>query len=160
MKIFIKSIILLFIIFIPTISYAETKYSDLVKPKPTLAPLEVLLIQLNSLKNNNKPYKDAGIEQTWEFAHPNNKIITGPLDDFKLMLHSENYKMLIGHEKHDIEILKETNNAFMFKVSILSKNKKKYYYIWQVEKVFSEDNLKNCWMTTIVSSPVYIGEVI
>ncbi len=158
MKIFIKSIILL--ILVACLSNAETKYSDLIKPKPALAPLEVLLIQLNSLKNNNEPYKDAGIEQTWEFAHPNNKIMTGPLDDFKLMLHSENYKILIGHEKHDIEILRETNNVFMFKVSILSKSKKKYYYIWQVEKVFLENNLKNCWMTTVVSSPVYIGDVI
>ena len=25
---------------------------------------------------NDYPYKDAGIEQTWEFAHPNNKIMT------------------------------------------------------------------------------------
>ena len=36
----------------------------------------VLVIQLNSLQNNDYPYRDAGIEQTWEFAHPNNKIMT------------------------------------------------------------------------------------
>ena len=158
MKIFIKSILLLFLI--TNISIAETKYWILIKPKPTLGPLEVLLIQLNSLKDNNSPYKDAGIEQTWEFAHPNNKEITGPLDKFKQMIHSENYEILISHEKHRIEILKETDNASIFKVFILSKNKKKYYYIWQVEKVLSDGILNNCWMTISVSNPEYLGDII
>ena len=60
--------------------FTNISNADLVKPNSNLKPFEVLMIQLNSLKNNNKPYKDAGIEQTWEFAHPNNKEITGPLD--------------------------------------------------------------------------------
>ena len=33
---------------------------------------------------NNYPNKDAGIKQTWEFAHPNNQRITGPLERFKI----------------------------------------------------------------------------
>ena len=28
---------------------------------------------------NNDPYLNAGIEQTWEFAHPSNRAYTGPL---------------------------------------------------------------------------------
>ena len=158
MKIFIKSIFIFFII--NNLSYAETKYWILIEPKPTLKPINVLLIQLNSLKDNDNPYKDAGVEQTWEFAHPNNKLMTGPLEKFKQMIHSKNYEILIGHEKHRIEIIKETDIVSIFKVFILSKNKKKYYYIWQVEKVASDGNFKNCWMTTSVSSPEYLGEVI
>ena len=158
MKIFVKSILLFF--FINNTLNAETKYWILIKPKTTLKPLEVLLIQLNSLKDNNKPYKDAGIEQTWEFAHPNNKIMTGPLDKFKQMIHSESYKILVGHINKKIEILKETDNETIFKVSILSKNKKKYYYIWQVERVLFKGNLKNCWMTTKVSNPEFLGNII
>ena len=57
-------------------------------------------------------------------------------------------------------ILKETENMSTYKVLILSKDKKKYYYIWQVEKVLFEGALKNCWMTTSVSPPNYLGEVI
>ena len=30
-------------------------------------------------KNNDLVFKDSGIEQTWNFAHPNNKKVTGPL---------------------------------------------------------------------------------
>jgi hypothetical protein len=82
------------------------------------------MIQLNSLKNNNIPYKDAGIEQTWEFAHPNNKKVTGPLEKFKKMIYSENYQLLIDHENYEIIILKQSKNILVYKVSILSKDKK------------------------------------
>ena len=41
------------------------------------------------------PKKDSGIEQTWEFAHPNNQKNTGPLDKFKTMIKGESYKMLL-----------------------------------------------------------------
>ena len=117
-------------------------------------------IQLNSLKNNNNPFKDAGIEQTWEFAHPNNKAFTGPLERFKQMIYTDSYKILISHQNNKTITLKESENKFVYKVFILSKDKKKYYYIWQIEKVELEGNLKNCWMTTGVSDPIYLGEII
>ena len=153
MKIFIKSILIFFII-------TNISNADLIKPQPDLKPLDVLLIQLNSLKNNNTPYSDAGIEQTWEFAHPNNKKVTGPLEKFKQMIYSKSYEILISHENSEVIILNETENISIYKVIILSKDKKKYYYIWQVEKVLLDGNLKNCWMTTKVSSPEFLGKVI
>ena len=145
-----------------TFFFLLTNFSnaDLIKPDITLKPLDVLVIQLNSLQNNDYPYKDAGIEQTWEFAHPNNKIMTGPLKKFKQMIYSKSYEILIRHEKSEITILNETNNKSVYKVYILSNDKKKYYYIWQVGKVLKNGNLENCWMTTSVSSPVYIGDII
>ena len=153
MKIFIKSILIFFII-------TNISNADLIKPQPDLKPLDVLLIQLNSLKNNNTPYSDAGIEQTWEFAHPNNKKVTGPLEKFKQMIYSKSYEILISHENSEVIILNETENISIYKVIILSNDKKKYYYIWQVEKVLLDGNLKNCWMTTKVSSPEFLGKVI
>ena len=140
--------------------FTNISNADLIKPNSNLKPFEVLMIQLNSLKNNNNPYKDAGIEQTWKFAHPNNKVMPGPLDKFKQMVYSENYKILISHENSEIIILKETKDISVYKVTVLTKNKKKYYYIWQVERVLFEGDLKNCWMTTSVSNPKYVGEVI
>ena len=74
--------------------------------------------------------------------------------------YSENYEMLIDHENHKVILLKETDNALTYKVFILSKEKKKYSYIWKVEKVLLDDDFKNCWMTTSVSSPEYLGNVI
>ena len=95
MKILIKFIFFIFIF--PSISNA-----DLVKPNANLKPFDVLMIQLNSLKNNNIPYKDAGIDQTWEFAHPNNKLFTGPLSNFTNMMYSESYFKMLNHQEHKI----------------------------------------------------------
>ena len=153
MKILFKLSLLFFL-------FTNISNADLIKPNSNLKPLDVLMIQLNSLKNNNIPYKDAGIEQTWEFAHPKNKESTGPLKRFKQMIYSDSYNILISHENNQSIILKESSNKFIYKVYVLSKDKKKYYYIWQIEKVELEGNLKNCWMTTGVSDPIYLGEII
>ena len=153
MKILFRLIFFFFI-------FTNISNADLIKPDANLKPFEVLMIQLNSLKNNNNPYKDAGIEQTWEFAHPINKVATGPLERFKQMIYSNSYKILISHENNKTIILKEAPNKFVYKVYILSKDKKKYYYIWQIEKVEREGKFKDCWMTTGVSDPIYLGKTI
>ena len=153
MKILLKVIGLFFLL-------TNFSNADLTKPDIALNPFDVLMIQLNSLQNNDVPYKDAGIEQTWEFAHPDNKRITGPLEKFKQMIYSKSYKILISHENNDITILSETKNKSVYKVYILSKDKKKYYYIWQIEKVLLDGDLKNCWMTISVSGPEYLGDII
>ena len=153
MKILLKLIVIFFI-------FINFSKADLIKPNINLKPFDILMIQLNSLQNNNVPFKDAGIEQAWEFAHPNNKRVTGPLEKFKQLIYSKNYKMLLEHENNEIAILSETEDRSVYKVYILSKEKKKYYYIWQIEKVRQEGDLKNCWMTTSVSSPEYLGDVI
>jgi hypothetical protein len=76
------------------------------------------------------------------------------------MIYGENYQLLIDHENYEITVLKESKNILVYKVYILSKNKKKYYYIWQIEKVIENSNFQNCWMTTSVSNPKFLGDVI
>ena len=117
MKIPLKLIILFFL-------FSNISNADLIKPNTNLKPFDVLSIQLNSLKDNNNPYKDAGIEQTWKFAHPINKTFTGPLERFKKMIYSDSYKILIRHENHKTIILKESQNKLVYKVYVLSKDKK------------------------------------
>ena len=153
MNILFKLIFLFFI-------FSSISKAELIKPNSNLKPFDVLMIQLNSLKNNNNPYNDAGIEQTWEFAHPINKAATGPLENFKKMIYNESYKILISHENNKTIILKETPNKFVYKVYVLSKDKKKYYYIWKIERVKRDGKLKDCWMTTGVSEPIYLGKTI
>ena len=153
MKILFKLIVIFFL-------FTNISNADLIKPSSNLKPFDVLTIQLNSLKNNNDPYKDAGIEQTWEFAHTFNKAFTGPLKKFKKMIYSDSYKILISHKNSETKILKESQNKLVYKVYVLSKDKKKYYYIWQIEKVKQNGKFKDCWMTTAVSEPIYLGEII
>ena len=117
MKILFKLIIFFFL-------FTNISNADLIKPNSNLKPFDVLTIQLNSLKNNSNPYKDAGIEQTWEFAHPINKASTGPLERFRQMIYSDSYKILISHQNNKIIILEESVNKFVYKVYVLSKDKK------------------------------------
>ena len=65
--------------------HVTSVYSDIIKPNTKIEPYNVVEIQLASLKNNDKPEKDFGIEQTREFAHPENKLNTGPLNSYKKM---------------------------------------------------------------------------
>ena len=74
-----------------------TSYSEIVFPSKEITPFDVIKIQLAALQNNNKPYQNAGIEQTWNFAHPRNKKMTGPFPRFKEMLYDKNYVILINH---------------------------------------------------------------
>ncbi len=152
--------IILIVMSLGYLRYSENYPTDLTTPNTSLKPYDVISIQLDSLQRNNIPYKDAGIEQVWKFAHPNNKIVTGPLENFKKMIYSKSYQMLIEHESSEITILSENNRMLVYKVFILSKDKKRYSYIWQVEKVLDEGDLENCWMTTSVSGPEFLGEVI
>ena len=101
------------------------------------------MIQLNSLKDNNNPYKDAGIAQSWEFAHPINKASTGPLENFTQMIYADSYNILISHINNKVTTLKESENQLVYKVYVLSKDKEKYYHKSQKSYDFIHNNLIN-----------------
>ena len=138
----------------------STSYAELVKPNNGIEPFQVVKIQLRSLKQNNKPKKDNGIEQTWEFAHPNNQKNTGPLDRFKTMIKGKSYGMLLNHLDHKVVEIKTTDLKALFEVTVLDKNKAYYKFNWTVEKYTAEGPLKGCWLTTIVSAPMPLGSSI
>ena len=134
--------------------------AELINPSSSIKPSEVVKIQLTGLKNNNKDFKDSGIEQTWNFAHPKNKKVTGPLDNFKRMIKGDSYQMMINHLSHTITMLEKNDNLAQFEVVILDKNKIYHKFNWQVEKYTMEGTLKDCWLTTMVSNPISLGSSI
>ena len=87
------------VIFFFNISFLK---ADLQVPNNSILPGDVIKIQLVGLMNNDNKYKDSGIEQTWNFAHPNNKKNTGPLQNFKIMIKGNSYQMLLNHLSHTI----------------------------------------------------------
>ena len=146
--------------FIFFIIFTTNSFSDVIKPSKKIEPDQVVKIQLKGLMNNNDPYSDVGIEQTWEFAHPKNKKYTGPLEKFKKMLKGDSYYMLLGHKEHQIEQVYFNENVATFLVTILDSDKNYYKFKWQVEKYNDEGPLKDCWLTTSVSQPVSLGSSI
>tara|TARA_Y100000590_G_C15607104_1_gene972377 strand:- start:456 stop:911 length:456 start_codon:yes stop_codon:yes gene_type:complete len=141
-----------FILFLTTNVNAE-----LLKPSPEYLPKDVISIQLSALKVNDSPYSNAGIEQTWEFAHPMNKKFTGPLSNFINMMNSPSYIIMLDHKKHNIILVNIENNIAYFFVELIDKNGSKFGFQWALEKVLEENELKNCWMTISVSSPFQLS---
>ena len=134
--------------------------AELVKPNNGIEPYQVVKIQLRSLKKNDDPKKDNGIEQTWQFAHPNNKKNTGPLDRFKTMIKGRSYEMLLNHLDHKVVEVKLTDLTALFEVTVLDKDKAYYKFNWTVEKYTAEGPLNGCWLTTMVSAPTPLGSSI
>ena len=134
--------------------------ADLLIPGKTILPADVIKIQLVGLMNNDKDFQDSGIEQTWNFAHPDNKKNTGPLLNFKMMIKGKSYQMLLNHLSHTIKELESSDKWAQFEVIILDKEKIYHKFNWQVEKYTQEGPLKDCWLTTMVSSPISLGSSI
>ena len=134
--------------------------AEILKPSSNINPKEVVKIQLTGLQKNDFKFKDSGIEQTWNFAHPNNKKVTGPLGNFKRMLKGDSYQMMINHLSHTITQLGSTDKWAQFEVIILDKSKIYHKFNWQVEKYTEDGELKDCWLTTMVSNPIPLGSSI
>ncbi|MBD1160832.1 hypothetical protein IDH30_00910 [Pelagibacterales bacterium SAG-MED15] len=150
------------ITFVILISLLLTNFAkaDLIKPNSGIEPIQVVKIQLRGLKNNDQLYQDGGIEQTWEFAHPKNRKFTGPLTKFKSMIKGDDFSMLLNHKEHKVKEVFSSDDVATFEVIVLNSDKEYFKFKWQVEKFKKEGTLKNCWLTTAVSSPISIGSSI
>ena len=138
----------------------STSNAEIIKPSSEIKPSEVVKIQLKGLQKNDLNFKDSGIEQTWNFAHPNNKKVTGPLPNFKRMIKGDSYQMMLDHLSHTITELGSGDKWAQFEVIILDKNKIYHKFNWQVEKYNLDGVLKDCWLTTMVSNPIPLGSSI
>ncbi len=151
---FFLKIILIFFLFL------RPSLADIIKPNLNIEPQQVIKIQLSALMKNDNPYKDRGIIQTWEFAHPDNQKMTGPLERFKNMIKTESYSMLLNHSNHEISEVYMSNKVATFEVIVMDREKKYYKFKWQVEKYNGEGVLKDCWLTSAVSQPIPVGSSI
>jgi len=150
---FLKIVLILLLLLKPSLA-------DILKPTTEIEPEQVIKIQLSALMKNDNPYKDRGIIQTWEFAHPNNQKMTGPLERFKNMIKTDSYSMLLNHSNHEISKVYMSNKVATFEVIVMDSEKKYYKFKWQVEKYNEEGALKDCWLTSAVSQPIPVGSSI
>ena len=148
-----KVLIILFAIFI-----SDTTLAELLKPNPALKPNEVVSIQLNALKDNNNPFLNAGVAQTWEFAHPSNRKYTGPLENFTKMMYAPSYVIILDHIDHNIIYVSARDFIAHYFVEMTDKEGNKFGFTWTLEKVIEESEFKDCWMTVAVSQPLPLAK--
>ena len=156
----LKKLLITFQVLVILSLLLSSSNAEILKPNSDIKPSEVVKIQLSGLQKNDLSYKDSGIEQTWNFAHPNNKKVTGPLPNFKRMIKGDSYQMMLNHLSHTITELGSTDKWAQFEVIILDKNKIYHKFNWQVEKYTDDGLLKDCWLTTMVSNPIPLGSSI
>ena len=137
---------------------------ELVRPDPAIAAGEVVAIQMMGLKHNDLDEPDFGIRQTWAFAHPQNRAITGPLPRFAMMLKGPAYHMLLNHRTHSIAPAAvaagqtETGEEWRrFDVLVETETSEIMHFSWVVQKV-RDGRFRDCWMTVGVSPPRPAGQ--
>jgi hypothetical protein len=133
--------------------------TDVLEPDPALSPAEVVEIQLTALQANDAPASDAGIAQTWAFAHPKNKRVTGPLPRFAEMIKGPQYRILLNHRSHEVKEVSRTDSQAVFAVIVASQDDEVFGYSWTVEKVVDGEHV-GAWMTTAVSPPMRLGQAL
>ena len=156
----LRKLQIIFKVFILVSIFITSSIAEIQKPNSKIKPSEVVEIQLTGLQKNDLEFKDSGIEPTWNFAHPNNKKVTGPLPNFKRMIKGDSYQMMLNHLSHTITELGSSDKWAQFEVIILDKNKIYHKFNWQVEKYTLDGVLKDCWLTTMVSNPIPLGSSI
>jgi len=147
-----KIITLVTLLLFSKISFAE----NLVKPSPDINPIDVVEVQLFALQSNGE--NDFGIRQTWEFAHPRNKMATGPLPRFISMIKTPAYSILLNNLKFETKEIFNDGKTAGIAVRIEAKDNKAYTYMWSLEKIDEDGPLKDNWMTTGVLGPRLLSE--
>ena len=127
-----------------------------VLPNDLFSSVEVVELQMSSLQTNSIK-NNSGIYQCWLFAHPENKRYTGPFGNFKKMISDTSYKILLNSTKFKIRLIEENKNKAAYSVNVDAYDNKRYNLTWVLEKAALDQNCKNCWMTTSVTQPQFIG---
>ena len=129
-----------------------------VLPNDIFSAIEVVELQMTSLQTNSK-INNEGIYQCWLFAHPENKKYTGPFSNFKRMIADASYKILLNSIKFKTQLISKSDKVIKYSLVIDAFDNKRYQLDWILEKAKLNKNCKNCWMTTIVTQPQFIGQL-
>jgi len=139
----------------PILALADN-HEGLIMPTPSIDPIDVVTIQMIALQNNDSVGDDLGLRQTWVFAHPDNKAVTGPYNRFAKMLRNPTYQPMINHRNFNIIDQKAEDNQIQFLIEMEASDNQLYRFVWVVKKVV-EGEYDDCWMTSAVSAPMPAG---
>ena len=129
----------------------QYQLKDFVQPNTTLTGYQVLALQLESLKNNKKLRQDRGIQQVYIFAHPENKKVTGPIDNFTQMLKSDTYSIFLDHKETKVAVMHQDQFHQVYLVNV-TKNQQSRNFLWTL--ITYIDEKKNVFWYTVNVIPL------
>jgi hypothetical protein len=116
-------------------------------PSPDLLPHEVVNLQVKALQRNNE--RDNGIEITFNFASPDNKAVTGPLDRFKLLVKNPLYEPMLNFRSYRLgEMMIEEEKAQQV-ILLTDKNGIQAAFLFTLSRQ-TQSPYQDCWMTDSV----------
>ena len=120
--------------------------------KQSLTSEEILVDIFNAYKTfSDDPIK--AVDIIWDYAHEDNKEITGPKERFAMMLASEPYDSIIDLKDYSYEIIFESEENIHYEIKVLAQNNNYFVITWVFQKTLCEE--KPCWRTIGVSQPEY-----
>lgn len=119
------------------------------QPDPKFTPADVVRIQLQALRLNDTPRKNAGIEVAFRFASPANKSTTGPLARFIDLVSSPPYRPMLDHHKAHLGQIEIEDNKAVQPVILVAPNGERVGYLFSLSKQLS-GRYASCWMTDAV----------
>jgi len=145
-----QSISLCFALFVTAALHADNTFVPELKPNPEYLPDEVVGIQMRALGHNDQPFNDAGIELTFRFASPSNKVNTGPLDRFSRLFSHPAYEPMLNHQILEIGSAEIKDNKARVPVMIGTVAGVRMAYVFSLSKQI-EAPYADCWMTDSVT---------
>ena len=132
-------------------SGAISQSDSLALPKPdaNLLPEDVVKIVLNALAKNDRPFPDAGIATTFNFASPANKANTGPLERFTQMVKGPVFGVMIKHRSYELSEVVKTGNLAYQVISLITDNGAKVHFAIRLG-LQTNGKYEGMWMTEAV----------
>lgn len=123
-------------------------------PRPSLAPEDVVRLQLQSLKA--AAANPEAIIDCYSLASPSNRETTGPLSRFDSLVRSGDYATLIGHRQAILgrpvtveSIVPNQDPAAVILVTVVGQSGQSKAFQFVLERVTTAP-YEGCWMTSAV----------
>jgi len=120
--------------------------------KQSLTSEEILIDIFNAYKTfSDDPIK--AVDIIWDYAHEDNKEITGPKERFAMMLASKPYDSIIDLRDYSYETIFESEENIHYEIKVLTQNNNYFVITWVFQKTLCDE--MPCWRTIGVSQPEY-----
>lgn len=124
---------------------AGAQASAALQPHPSLSPREVVQLQLDALREVDRPTKDAGFETVFRFTSPENREQTGPLPRFSAMIRN-GFGELINFKSARLLSPVQQGERLLVPVEITSLAGRTVRYIFVLRRQL-QSPYQGCWMT-------------
>ncbi len=123
--------------------------APLPQPSTDLAPQDVVKIVIDALAQNDQPHQNAGIETTFNFASPANKVNTGPLPRFIRMVKGAPYGIMVDHVGSEFSEVVLTGNRAYQMVRLNARDGRAVIFAFRLSKQ-QDGEFEGMWMTDAV----------